>query len=213
MWLDSISPDLDKLAILGSDFPCPETGLPDSTRRVSPVFSIHQSPRDASIEAFLRIFYKGDTLSPSVAEAVTIYRWDDAWLPMTTNTDLHLFYASTKIEGSGIFAAFLDLTQSHVTGIPEYKPNHVPQGFGLRQNYPNPFNASTTISFYLPKMSKVDLRIYNILGKEIETLISDEKMAGHHEIVWYSNDLLSGTYIIKLSTEEYTETKKMTLLR
>ena len=76
---------------------------------------------------FLRIFYGADTLSASIADAVTIYRWEDTWLAMTTETDLELYYAVTKIEGPGMYAAFLDLTQSYVTGDDDKKPNTVTQ--------------------------------------------------------------------------------------
>ena len=91
--------------------------------------------------------------------------------------------------------------------------------FQLDQNYPNPFNPSTTIKYSIPLTSNVTLKIYNILGKEIETLISKKQSAGNYEIVFNSENLASGIYFYRLQTFATSGsatnivTKKMTVLK
>jgi hypothetical protein len=93
----------------------------------------------------------------------------------------------------------------------------VPETFNLYQNYPNPFNPTTVIGFQLPKDNYVSLKVYDILGNEITTLINEEKSAGLHtiEFDWGSNnnDLSSGVYFYRLQAGDYIDTKKMILLR
>lgn len=84
------------------------------------------------------------------------------------------------------------------------------RNFDLYQNYPNPFNPETKIKFSLRESSPVMLRIYNVLGKEIETLINKEMNSGEYSISWKpNNNLCSGIYLFRLSAENYTEAKKM----
>ena len=85
--------------------------------------------------------------------------------------------------------------------------------FTLNQNYPNPFNPSTNINFTLPKTEFVTLKIYDILGKEITTLINEELNAGNHTKIWDAKNLSSGVYFYKLTAGKFTETKKMVLVR
>ena len=85
--------------------------------------------------------------------------------------------------------------------------------FHLSQNYPNPFNPTTTIQFSVQKRSLVVLKVYNILGQEVKTLVQGEMSPGSHEIMFDGSSLPSGTYIYRLSAGNYTETKKMMLLK
>jgi hypothetical protein len=91
--------------------------------------------------------------------------------------------------------------------------NPPPIMFGLYQNYPNPFNPVTTISFQLPNRSFVSLKVYDVLGNEVKTLIEKEKSAGQYEIEFDGNELTSGIYFYQLIAGDYTETKKMVLLK
>jgi hypothetical protein len=88
-----------------------------------------------------------------------------------------------------------------------------PAIFDLYQNYPNPFNPVTTIKFALPEISNVKIRIYNILGQEIETLINENLNAGFHEIKWDASRFASGVYICKLETGNYAKAIKIMLLK
>jgi hypothetical protein len=89
----------------------------------------------------------------------------------------------------------------------------LPDKFYLAQNYPNPFNPSTTISFSLPEVSYVSLKVFNALGEEIETLVTKELSAGNYKYDWNAINLPSGIYFYKLQSENFVETKKMILLK
>jgi len=80
-------------------------------------------------------------------------------------------------------------------------------------NYPNPFNPSTNISYKIKKDGNVSIKIYDITGKEIKTLINEYKKAGQYIISFYANDLPSGIYFYNIKTKDFTETKKMILLK
>jgi hypothetical protein len=102
-------------------------------------------------------------------------------------------------------------TISSITGIEN--ENTSPVGFFLNQSYPNPFNPSTTIEFTLPKSELVELKIYNILGKEVSTLVSNILKQGNHTYTFDGNNLASGIYYYQLVAGEYREVKKMILLK
>jgi uncharacterized delta-60 repeat protein len=83
----------------------------------------------------------------------------------------------------------------------------------LEQNYPNPFNPATTFRFSLSRPSFITLRIYNLLGEEVETLVSGHKLAGEYEIRWNSKEAPAGIYYYELRAGTYTERKRFVLLR
>ena len=85
-------------------------------------------------------------------------------------------------------------------------------GFILKQNYPNPFNPTTSIEFSLPYTDFVTLKIYNILGEEVATLVSEKLAAGQYKYDWDASGLASGVYLYKLQTENFVEIKKMLLI-
>jgi hypothetical protein len=85
--------------------------------------------------------------------------------------------------------------------------------FKLEQNYPNPFNPSTQITYHIPVESHVKLKVFNVLGNEVATLVDEEKPAGEYTIKFNASDLSSGVYIYRLQTDYSTITKKMTFLK
>ena len=89
----------------------------------------------------------------------------------------------------------------------------IPDEHALLQNYPNPFNPSTKMKYSLPQSSNVVIKVFDILGNEIETLVDEEKLAGTYEITWYANNLPSGIYLYQLRTGDFVETKKMVLMK
>ncbi|MFC2135324.1 right-handed parallel beta-helix repeat-containing protein [Bacteroidota bacterium] len=89
----------------------------------------------------------------------------------------------------------------------------IPSAYTLYQNYPNPFNPSTKIQYALPQQSKVIINIYNVLGERITELLNDIKPAGYHEVEFKANNLPSGIYLYQINAGDYTETKKMILLK
>ncbi|HCY76757.1 MAG TPA: hypothetical protein DHV28_12625 [Ignavibacteriales bacterium] len=99
-----------------------------------------------------------------------------------------------------------------VTDVNNPQPQFI-TGFSLYQNYPNPFNPTTKISWQSSAAGHQTLKVYDITGKEIATLVDEYKSAGNHEINFDASSLSSGVYLYKLSSENYSDTKKMLLLK
>jgi hypothetical protein len=89
----------------------------------------------------------------------------------------------------------------------------IPSRFELGQNYPKPFNPTTIINFNLPEKSLVTLKVYNILGQEVATLVNEVKDAGAYNVQFNADNLPSGVYVYTLSAGKFTSTKKMMLLK
>ncbi|MBK7500951.1 MAG: T9SS type A sorting domain-containing protein [Ignavibacteriales bacterium] len=89
----------------------------------------------------------------------------------------------------------------------------LPIEFSLEQNYPNPFNPATSIQYTISSKQNVQLLVYNVLGKEIATLVNEEKPAGNYEVNFDASKLSSGVYFYQLQAGSFVETKKMILLR
>jgi hypothetical protein len=99
-----------------------------------------------------------------------------------------------------------------VTGINQ-NPNEVPSQVSLSQNYPNPFNPSTYIKFAMPKDGYVTLKVYDMLGNEIQTLVEGNHRAGNYNIYFDGSNLSSGVYFYKLNAGNFVETRKMILVK
>jgi hypothetical protein len=91
--------------------------------------------------------------------------------------------------------------------------NSIPEKLSLSQNYPNPFNPVTRIDFDVPKKGFVSLKVFDILGREVQTLINENKEAGRYSVDFNGSDLTSGVYFYTLSSGNYNETKKMLLIK
>jgi hypothetical protein len=103
------------------------------------------------------------------------------------------------------------LTPEGVTSVGN--ENNVIKDFVLYQNYPNPFNPSTTIKWYQPHQGKVSIRIYDVIGNEIDVVLKDVMTAGEHQIEYVADGLPSGIYFYKIVTDNFIQTKKMILLK
>jgi hypothetical protein len=91
--------------------------------------------------------------------------------------------------------------------------NVTPSAYNLNQNYPNPFNPSTTISYSIPKAGNVVLKIYNILGQEVKTLINQHQQPGSYKINFNASSLTSGVYFYSIKADGYSQVKKMMLIK
>lgn len=97
------------------------------------------------------------------------------------------------------------------TGVGE--PSKIPASYSLSQNYPNPFNPSTNIKFSIPKDGNASLKIYDIVGNEVATYLEGFVKAGEYNALIDASNWASGVYFYKLTTSDFTETKKMTLIK
>jgi hypothetical protein len=88
-----------------------------------------------------------------------------------------------------------------------------PSEFALRPNYPNPFNPSTNIPFTLPKNADVSVRVFDLQGQEVEQIIQASMSAGHYVTQWDASNVSSGLYLVKMDANEFSITRKITVLK
>ncbi|MGA9365529.1 MAG: T9SS type A sorting domain-containing protein [Bacteroidota bacterium] len=108
---------------------------------------------------------------------------------------------SIALSGKGILTDVTNIRQK------------IPTAYALSQNYPNPFNPATTVSYSLPQNTYVVLKVYNLLGQEMATLVDKEMPAGTHSVVWNAQDAPSGVYLYKITAGNYTKMSKMVLMK
>jgi hypothetical protein len=94
-----------------------------------------------------------------------------------------------------------------------HNQNGIPKVFALNQNYPNPFNPTTNIKFQLPKQTFVSLKVYDILGRVVQTVVNEQKDPGYYDINFDGSNLASGLYFYKLEAGNFVDTKKMILVK
>jgi len=102
--------------------------------------------------------------------------------------------------------------QSPVTGV-ERLNNTIPDTYSLSQNYPNPFNPSTIINYSIPSPGVVTLKVFDMLGREVSTLVNTQQAAGTYKVSFDASQLASGVYFYRISTNKFVSTKKMLLLK
>jgi Secretion system C-terminal sorting domain len=126
-----------------------------------------------------------------------------------TNGNVYMRPTVTVIQG-GSFQVVADSTVSNVSLSGAAT---IPTRFALDQNYPNPFNPTTTFSFDLPGSSHVTLAVFDILGREVARVVDEILPAGNYARTFDASRLASGMYIYRLTAGEYSETKRMMLLK
>lgn len=105
------------------------------------------------------------------------------------------------------------ITSGTITGVVNNTLSLIPETYDLSQNYPNPFNPTTQINFSIPKQSVVTLKIYDVLGKEVATLINESKAAGFYTVDFNASSLSSGAYFYRLEAGNFTDIKRMMLIK
>ncbi len=99
-----------------------------------------------------------------------------------------------------------------ITGVKEGH-NNLPANFSLKQNYPNPFNPTTIINYSLPRSNMVTIKVFDILGNEVASLVNEEKPAGSYSVNFNGNKLSSGVYFYRMKAGSFVETKKLILMK
>jgi hypothetical protein len=133
------------------------------------------------------------------ADGGAIITWEDGRNIAVTSTDIY----AQQISAAGILG--------QITGVSDV--GGMPKEYALLQNYPNPFNPSTTIKYELSKASRVELGMYDMLGREVSRLVDDREEAGAHEVKFDGASLSSGVYFYRLRAGNFVQTHKLLLLR
>ena len=167
----------------------------------------------------------GDRQGPVVENVEEYNPQTETWTVIDTTPSVMIIHTSS-VYGNEIYVfsgsiktiSQLTLTDNVYSYNPllssiESQKNLTPDVFVLHQNYPNPFNPTTTIQFDLPKTSVVTLKIFNILGEEVTTLLSASLLSGSYKYEWDASNLASGVYLYRLQAGDYVETRKMVLMK
>ena len=132
-----------------------------------------------------------------------------SWVPTDYNFPLAVNGSTYDFTGYRIIVSWI---LANATDVSTDRSTIV-KSFSLSQNYPNPFNPSTTISFRLPSKSFVSLKVFDIMGREVATIVSGEMPAGSYSQQWNASNMSSGIYFYRLQAGTYLETKKLILLK
>jgi hypothetical protein len=112
------------------------------------------------------------------------------------------------VHGAGFWYSSAGL----ITSV-EQKSTNVPTEYRLEQNYPNPFNPQTTIEFAVPRPSQVTLKIYDLLGREVATLVDEKLEPGEYKVTFDAGGLASGVYVYRIRAEGFVKSRKLMLLK
>ena len=123
---------------------------------------------------------------------------------ISTDNENNFIYAGSA---SGIYKT------DFITGIDDQKTDLSPEEFYLSQNYPNPFNPITAIKYSVPKTSNISLVVYDVLGREVTTLVNEEKQLGVYEVEFDAFSMVSGVYLYRIQADDFVQIKKMILLK
>jgi len=119
----------------------------------------------------------------------------------------------TDFDGDDRNATVPDIGADEFTFVGVEDEGTLPTEFALEQNYPNPFNPSTTFRYSIPQTAKVVIKVFDILGNEIATLMDEEKSVGTYELMWNAASFTSGVYFYQLKSGEFVQTRKMILIK
>ena len=179
-------------------------------------FMIFSSPKDGGLgwhDMYLSERNQNGIWSNPVNLGPTINGNFEDDTPSITHDGKYFFFTTQKPGDNGYTPYWVDaqIIYNLLTNLEDTKD--FPFDFKLNQNYPNPFNPTTVINYNLPKSGFVSLKIYDILGKEINTLVNQEQSFGTHEVNFDAGLLTSGVYFYQLVLGKLIETKKMILLQ
>jgi len=206
----AIKPDgtvIDSFTTAGYNFPPVITSLPDTNATVFSFYEYQLIAEDNN----------GDTLTYSLVTA-------PSWMSIDSTNGLIEGVPGIYSVGDTVVTVKVDDgyggtdTQTYILHVhPEVGVDSenqlIPQQYALYQNYPNPFNPSTKIKFQIPENSFVTLKVYDVLGNEVATLVNQEKPIGSYNVEFDASSLPSGIYLYQLQAGNYFETKKMILLK
>lgn len=178
-------------------------------------------PDTTGFEALVTVVYTQaqlDSAGVNDESTLTLFRFneeDSTWQQLSTTVDET---ANTAAAPTTAFSSWA-LASAMPTGIAEASTGQtLPLSYALEQNYPNPFNPATTIRYVVPKDGHVRLVIYNVAGQRVRMLIDAAQPAGRYRTIWdganaHGQAVASGVYLYRLSTDNFSESKRMTLLR
>lgn len=191
----------------------------------SPVNSVGLSTNNAQLSWFLPSFTTGliyevqYSQNSNFSNAVTVENiTTTSYMANALPTGAPIYWRVRSKNAQGLYSAYSEaerFTPNTPTGVEE---TVIPTEFALGQNYPNPFNPATVINFDLPQEVYVTIKIYDMLGREVKTLIADTKAAGSYSVQWAGDNnsgstVSAGTYLYRIAAGNFVQTRKMVYLK
>jgi hypothetical protein len=153
--------------------------------------------------------FGGSGMYKSTNDGIEWTNWKDG-LPFLISIDKIVLFSNKILAGTS--AGIYQRDISELTGISMIS-SQIPNSFSLKQNYPNPFNPSTKIRFDLPAQSNVVMNIYDITGREAAAVVNSDLSAGSYEVTFDASQLAAGVYFYRIQAGEYSDTKKMIIVK
>jgi hypothetical protein len=160
--------------------------------------------------AWLSINPNSGLIAPNAPANTLTLQYNSTGLAVGTYSANVWINSNDPDESSVVVPVTLTVTS---LAAPETAPSRIPQDFYLAQNYPNPFNPSTSIEFGLPNTANVSIRVFDILGRQVDEILSGSMPAGHHSVKWECGSCSSGLYLIVMETPGFRSAKKAMFLR
>ena len=159
------------------------------------------------------ILDKSSALNFTEYEAINTI--DTAYIDGEYEINQTYYYRLSTVDHAGNISEYSETVEATVLSI---DGDLIPVEFALRQNYPNPFNPITTLRYDLPENSLVNITIYDMLGRQVKTLINQTQDAGYKSVIWdatndYGKPVTAGVYIYQIQAVGFIQTKKMVLLK
>ncbi|MCP4705372.1 MAG: T9SS type A sorting domain-containing protein [candidate division Zixibacteria bacterium] len=190
-------------------------GLFDLVPSESPAYLYITTEAEFSDSVEICVNYDPEFVAPEDQDEMVLLHYDAGkWHDITTSHDADNHILCGIADNFSPFVMGL----KKATDVTQLISDQLPNDFKLNQNYPNPFNPTTMIQFSLPRLSKVEIDVYNILGQTVRNLVNEEKPAGQYQVTWNGRDnsgkvVSSGMYFYKIKTDGFSSSKKMLLLK
>ncbi len=178
-----------------------------------------QISNDSDFDSFYDVSFANANIGACVGVGEDIIKTTNGaadWKWQTSGTTESLLSVSFFDENHGIAVGrngvIVITSNGGVTAVDD-EEDGIPLSFSLKQNYPNPFNPSTIIEYSVPQATNIKLEIFNTLGQKVATLLNEQISAGTHSVNFEANGLSSGIYLYKLTSENFSQSKKMILMK
>ncbi len=165
---------------------------------------------DVSVEEDFQYFVLEKSLNSEFQEYETFETIDTSYIDLEYVLNEMNYYRLAAVDHAGNVSDYSDVVEAAVLSI---DGDLIPEAFALHQNYPNPFNPVTNITFMVDTYGYASIRIYDIKGRLVETLVEEQLPSGQYEVHWDASDLPSGVYLIRLTGSNKSITKKAVLLK
>jgi ligand-binding sensor domain-containing protein len=208
-YMSIICEDISRPTISDKYNICENSQIISNIYQIGPVGMILEKNSRLTIE------YDNRELTADEEALLNVFTYEaGSWVPITAEHDLQEHFFTISINKLGTYVILKDI-------LPQKKENeksHIPMTYAISQNYPNPFNLRTEINYQIPEDNKISVKIYNLNGQLIKTLINEYKTTGYYKTIWNGTTetgmiVTSGVYLCKMETDHFKAIRKMILIK